>query len=109
MQRKNGHILDIQTGRYYRIASPWDKRVRPVELGPVNFAPLCCMCREPLPEERDKARSCGGPWCYADVKSCVMSWQRSSRVIPSANRDLSCKSTLTEASAASILAMRDWL
>jgi len=42
----------------YRIAYPYTLRKRPDWLGPVNFLPLCTVCRKPVPLKRRLAPTC---------------------------------------------------
>ncbi len=42
----------------YKIAYPYNKRKRPPHLGPVNFLPLCVVCKKPVPKDRKLAPTC---------------------------------------------------
>ena len=45
-------------GKKYKIAPPHDKRVRPKELGLVNFGPVCSVCNKPIQSRRGKKTVC---------------------------------------------------
>ena len=47
----------------YKIAYPYNKRKRPHWLGPVNFLPLCVVCKKPVPRKWKMS-----PVCSYDCK-----------------------------------------